>query len=103
MFKTSVKEIRRNAKDQSEVELSDGSVQQFGMMVWSTGVESLDFIRELKIIRTFMIQLRASSEGKMLIHGLGLLRLRKLTLTILKLMHGNIHYLHLKIFQGILI
>lgn len=47
MNKVSVKEIRRNEKDQTEVELSNGEVQQFGMMVWSTGVEPLPFIKEL--------------------------------------------------------
>jgi NADH dehydrogenase FAD-containing subunit len=47
LLKTSVKEIRRNEKDQSEVELSNGEVRQFGLMVWSTGVQTLPFIKEL--------------------------------------------------------
>ena len=45
----SVKDIRRNEKNQTLVELSNGQVEAFGFMVWSTGVKSLDFIKELKL------------------------------------------------------
>ena len=31
------------------MELSNGSIDHFGLMVWSTGVASLDFIKELQL------------------------------------------------------
>lgn len=48
MTKTSVKEIRRNDKGVTEAELSNGDVHEFGMMVWSTGVEPLQFVKDLE-------------------------------------------------------
>ena len=42
--KTYVKGIRRNSKNETEVELSNGEVQKYGMMVWSTGDKPLSFI-----------------------------------------------------------
>lgn len=45
----SVKNIARNDRNQTLVELSNGQVEPYGLMVWSTGVESIPFVKNLDL------------------------------------------------------
>lgn len=46
---TFVKECKKNNSGFDEVVLSNDTSQEFGLLVWSTGVETLPFVKKLDV------------------------------------------------------
>jgi NADH dehydrogenase FAD-containing subunit len=49
MTGTAIKEINRDEAGRTSCLMTTGEVKPFGMMVWSTGVKALDFIKDMNV------------------------------------------------------
>ena len=49
MTGTACKEIERFDGHKTRAIFTNGQTQPFGMMVWSTGVKSMDFVRNMNL------------------------------------------------------
>ena len=53
MTGTAIKEIVKDQEGRTSVTLTTGEIKPFGMMVWSTGVKALDFVKEMNCPHAF--------------------------------------------------
>lgn len=67
MTGTACKEIERFDGHKTRAVFTNGQVQPFGMMVWSTGVKSMDFVRNLDLPHSE--SQRIVTDARLKVHG----------------------------------